>query len=329
VFTHRAAPHLRDGSQNIAAPTADWVVLATGGARGITADVLRKLAQPGMTVILSGRSALPLAEPDELAKLGDAAALRDHFLEEAGRCGETVTPVRVNERVQKVMQGREMRDTLAQLEASGVNVAYRPCDMRSPDGVFSLLSWIYATYGRMDALIHGAGIIEDKLLVDKDWDSFDRVFDTKVDSTYLLGHFIRPVTLKLAVFFGSVSGRAGSPGQTDYAAANEVLNRFAWWLRQRWTKARVVTINWGPWATSGMATPLVQAQLKKRGILPIEVEAGCAFFADEIALGAPGDVEVLAGAGPWAEPPSASEEKLAQDVSYTTANLISVLGRKP
>ena len=329
VFTHRAAPHLRDGSQNIATPMADWVVLATGGARGITADVLRSLAQPGMTVILSGRSASPLAEPDELAKLGDAAALRDHFLEEAGRCGETVTPVRVNERVQKVMQGREMRDTLAQLEASGVNVAYRPCDMRSPDGVFSLLSWIYATYGRMDALIHGAGIIEDKLLVDKDWDSFDRVFDTKVDSTYLLGHFIRPVTLKLAVFFGSVSGRAGSPGQTDYAAANEVLNRFAWWLRQRWTKARVVTINWGPWATSGMATPLVQAQLKKRGILPIEVEAGCAFFADEIALGATGDVEVLAGAGPWAEPPSASEGKLAHDASFTTANLISVLGRKP
>ena len=61
-----------------------------------------------------------------------------------------------------------------------------------------------------------------------------------------------------------------------------------------------------------MATPLVQAQLKKRGILPIEVEAGCAFFADEIKWGAIGDVEVLAGAGPWAEPPSASEEGVEQ-----------------
>ena len=312
VFTHLPAPHRQGGLPNVAAPAADWVVLATGGARGITADVLRTLARPGMTVILSGRSAAPVAEPDELARLGDAAALRDHFLEQARLAGETVTPVRINERVQKVMQDREMRGTLAQLTAVGAHVAYRACDMRSPDGVGSLLDWIYSAYGRLDALVHGAGVIEDKLLVDKDWDSFDRVFDTKVDSAYLLSQFIRPGTLKLAVFFGSVSGRAGSPGQTDYAAANEVLNRFAWWLRGQWTSARVVTINWGPWASSGMATPLVQAQLKKRGILPIEVEAGCAFFADEIKWGAMGDVEVLAGAGPWAEPPSASEEGVEQ-----------------
>ena len=312
VFTHMPAPHRRGGSPTAAPPAADWVVLATGGARGITADVLRTLARPGMTVILSGRSAAPGSEPGELARLADAAALRAYFLEQAGRDGETVTPVRINERVQKVMQDREMRGTLAQLAAAGANVAYRACDMRSPEEVGLLMSWIYATYGRLDALIHGAGVIEDKLLLDKDWNSFDRVFDTKVDSAYLLSRCVRPETLKLAVFFGSVSGRAGSPGQTDYAAANEVLNRFSWWLRRQWPKARVVTINWGPWASSGMATPLVQAQLKKRGIYPIEVDAGCAFFADEIAWGGMGDVEVLAGAGPWAELPPVSGEGVSQ-----------------
>lgn len=312
VFSSVPAQHRTDGVPVVAQPSADWVVLATGGARGITADVLRTLARPGMTVVLAGRAAAPEQEPAELKGLADASALRAHFLEQATQTGETVTPVRVNNRVQEVMYDRERRRNLAQLQESGVNVVYRVCDVRTPEDVSVLTDWIYDTYGRLDALVHGAGIIEDKLLVDKDWKSFDRVFDTKVDSAYLLSRCIRPDTLKLVVFFGSVSGRVGSQGQTDYAAANEVLNRFAWWLREQWPKARIVTINWGPWASSGMATPLVQAQLKKRGIYPIEVNAGCAFFADEVAWGGMGEVEVLAGAGPWGEMQAESGEGIRQ-----------------
>ena len=112
---------------------------------------------------------------------------------------------------------------------------------------------IYQEHGRIDAVIHGAGIIEDKLLLDKTADSFDRVFDTKADSTYLLSRYLRPESLKCLVFFASVAGRFGNRGQCDYAAANELVNRFAWWLHRRWATVRICAINWGPWE-SGMAS---------------------------------------------------------------------------
>jgi NAD(P)-dependent dehydrogenase (short-subunit alcohol dehydrogenase family) len=58
------------------------VVLATGGARGITAEVLRELALPGNTLVLTGRGAWPEAEPAEQAALTTPEALRQHFIAE-------------------------------------------------------------------------------------------------------------------------------------------------------------------------------------------------------------------------------------------------------
>ena len=105
--------------------------------------------------------------------------------------------------------------------------------------------------------------------------------------------------------------QAGSAGQCDYAAANEVLNRVAWWMSGQWPDTRVVSINWGPWSGVGMASPAVQAVLRARGILPIAPPEGSRFFLDELEFGSRTDVEVIAGAGPWSDAaPTAAE---AQD----------------
>jgi hypothetical protein len=105
--------------------------------------------------------------------------------------------------------------------------------------------------------------------------------------------------LKAIVLFSSVAGRYGNRGQSDYAAANEVMNRIAWQLDKRWSKTRVVSINWGPWDTIGMASEAVKRQLRERGIIPIPVLAGRQFFMDELRYGLKGETEVTAGEGPW------------------------------
>ena len=97
------------------------------------------------------------------------------------------------------------------------------------------------------------GIIEDKLLIDKTADSFDRVFDTKADSTYLLSRYLEPNSLKFWFSLLLWRDASGNRGQCDYAAANELVNRFAWWLHHRWATVRISAINWGPWE-SGMAS---------------------------------------------------------------------------
>ena len=89
-----------------------------------------------------------------------------------------------------------------------------------------LIDEIRAHHGRIDAVFHAAGLIEDKLVAHKTAESFERVFDTKVAGALTLVEKLRDDT-RLIVFFSSAAAVFGNAGQTDYAAANDVLDRLA------------------------------------------------------------------------------------------------------
>ena len=236
------------------------IVLATGGAKGITAEVTKSMMIPGMKLIVVGRS-------------------KEIDLQTIPKEGS--------------------KKSFNQLIENGVQVEYFSVDVKDEKAFKTLIDYIYETYGRLDAVIHGAGVIEDDHIEQKGIESFNNVFDTKVDTAFLLFKYLRPESLKLLVFFGSVSGRFGNQGQTDYAAANEVLNRFAWYLHQKWPNTRTLTINWGPWSEIGMASPMVIRLLKSQGMEPIQPDEGCNFFLREIRQGNNETSEVIAGDGPW------------------------------
>tara|TARA_B100001063_G_scaffold61836_1_gene55977 strand:- start:594 stop:7502 length:6909 start_codon:yes stop_codon:yes gene_type:complete len=236
------------------------IVLATGGAKGITAEISKSMMAPGMKLIVVGRS-------------------QEIDLETKPEGGSN--------------------KSFKQLIDEGVEIEYYSVNTKDEPSFKILIEKIYNTYGKIDAVIHGAGIIDDNHIEQKDVNSFNDVFDTKVDTAFLLFKYLRPESLKLLVFFGSVSGRFGNQGQTDYAAANEVLNRFAWYIHQKWKNTRTLTINWGPWKTIGMASPLVIRLLKSQGMEAIEPDEGCNFFLREIRQGNNETSEVIAGSGPW------------------------------
>ena len=179
------------------------------------------------------------------------------------------------------------------VSALGAAVEYHALDVSDADRFAKLIADIYARCGRIDLVLHGAGVIEDRQLVDKTDPSIDRVFDTKVDSAFTLYRALDPATLKAAVFFTSLAGRFGNRGQADYAAANEVINRLAWRMAAEWPRVRVLSINWGPWARVGMAVDALG--IVGRRLAPIEPEAGRAFFLKELERGNSGEVEILAG----------------------------------
>jgi acyl transferase domain-containing protein/NAD(P)-dependent dehydrogenase (short-subunit alcohol dehydrogenase family)/NAD(P)H-dependent flavin oxidoreductase YrpB (nitropropane dioxygenase family) len=305
-----------------AVPAADgtWgpgsVVVATGGARGITAAALTALARPGLRAVLIGRTPLPATEPAELAPLATARALREHFVARAGAAGERARPADVERRVAGTLRAREARATLAALRDRGVAVEYHAVDVRDEAALGAVLDDVYARHGRIDAVLHGAGVIEDRLIADKTPESFGRVFDTKVDGAFVLARRLRPRELKLVVFFTSVAGRFGNRGQADYAAANEVLNRLAWRLASEWPATRVLAVNWGPWAETGMAAaePIARG-FEARGVVPIPPASGAAFLRRELGAPAAADVEVIAGQGPWA--PAAPDLGALLDLSLT------------
>jgi acyl transferase domain-containing protein/NAD(P)H-dependent flavin oxidoreductase YrpB (nitropropane dioxygenase family)/NAD(P)-dependent dehydrogenase (short-subunit alcohol dehydrogenase family) len=282
------------------APTAlkldsDWVVLATGGARGITAQLLLALARPGMRIALAGRTPLP-AESEEQASLTTAEALRAHFISSRPGC----SPLEIERAVHSVLRSREVAENLRAFEQLGCRVSYHPIDVTNRQALSALVQSLYEEQAKIDAVFHGAGVIEDRLLEDKTEDSFDRVFHTKIDPVLHLQALLRPEDLKLLLLFSSVAGRFGNRGQADYAAANEMLNRWGMELARRWKQTRVLSINWGPWAGEGMAGEGHQKAFLARGIIPIARAAGIAFLRDELA-GDRGEVEVIAGEGDWAE----------------------------
>ncbi|MFC3452730.1 SDR family NAD(P)-dependent oxidoreductase [Amycolatopsis speibonae] len=276
---------------------ADSVLLLIGGARGITARAAVALAASGCRIELAGRTPWP-AEPGDEDLPGDAPGMRSVL---AARGGSLVD---IERRVRTVLAQREIARTLDQIGAAGGTAAYRSLDVRDGAAVRQLVKDLHTRYGRIDGVVHAAGVIDDKLMADKDENSFRLVYGTKVDGARALldalEHFgVRP---GFVTFFGSIAAVLGNRGQTDYAAANDALET----LGEQWadrTGCRALTVHWGPWAPSddhaGMVSPELAREYERREVALIDPDEGTAALLRELAYG-PADVRsVLYTASLW------------------------------
>jgi NAD(P)-dependent dehydrogenase (short-subunit alcohol dehydrogenase family) len=277
--------------------TRDSVVLITGGARGITAEVAVELARRfAPKLVLVGRSPLPpLTESTETDGITEPKQLKTVLRHLIERSGEKASPARIEAAFTRLLWDRDIRATLAAIRSAGATFEYHAVDVSDAAAFGGLIDRLYAAYGRIDGVIHGAGVTEDKFVHDKTVDSFRRVLAPKIIGGMTLARKLRPDTLKFLFFFSSVSARYGNRGQADYAAANDVLNALAQWLNRRWP-ARVASLNWGPWeSTGGMVSPELAKQFAKAGIVMISRPAGRRLFLDELMHGRKEDVEVVFG----------------------------------
>jgi NAD(P)-dependent dehydrogenase (short-subunit alcohol dehydrogenase family) len=278
------------------------VVVVTGGAYGVTADVAIELARrTRCRMVLVGRSTLPDAEPAETASL-DLAGLRQWSIKQAKAEGKKILPAEIEKSVQRTLRNRIILGSIDRFRTAGSNVEYHAVDARREDSFGKLLDDLYARFGRIDGVIHGAGVIDDKRIKDKSTESFTSVFSTKVDSAQILANHLRPDSLRFLVFFSSVSGRFGNAGQADYSAANEFLNKLADDLGKRWP-ARVASINWGPW-DGGMVSDELRRLYAQVGYDLIPIDVGASYFCQEIALppGKGAEVTVSGSVAKMADP---------------------------
>ena len=269
------------------------VVLITGGARGITAEIAIELAKEFRpTLVLVGRSRL-VADP--YLEIADQRTLRTVLTDKLRQRANRVTPAMVETELRAIQNLRAMRSNIAAMQAAGATVHYETADVGSETEFGALIDRIYEQHGNIDAVIHGAGVIEDKQVLDKSIESLERVLRPKVRGAIALTRKLRPDGLKWIAFFSSVSARFGNQGQSDYAAANEILNKLALRLNQQW-KARVVSINWGPWKSgTGMVSEELANRFAEAGVQLISPPAGRRAFIEEILFGPKQEVEVLWG----------------------------------
>jgi NAD(P)-dependent dehydrogenase (short-subunit alcohol dehydrogenase family) len=202
------------------------------------------------------------------------------------------TPAAIEAECSRILAGREIRATLSLLRKLGGEVHYHQIDVRDADALARLVADIHHRFGRLDLVVHGAGVLDDHLVRDKDAAGFDRVFATKVDAARTLLDVTGPETP--LVFFGSVSGVFGNRGQVDYGAANDALDELAEAANHA-RPGRVVSIDWGPWAGTGMVSPELEREYSRRGVGLIEPDDGAQALLDELAAApaAPGHVVVM------------------------------------
>jgi NAD(P)-dependent dehydrogenase (short-subunit alcohol dehydrogenase family) len=268
-------------------------VLITGGARGITSLVAAELARRWRpTLLLIGTTPAPDGPDDtELDGLSGLAELKAALYERLRRGARSVSPTDLDQAYQAIRRSREVRRNLELLRASGSRVEYAQADVRDSDRLTTVMNGWRHQFGEPVGLIHGAGLIRDKLLRDKSLDSFDRVLATKLDGALNVARLLRPEHLRFSVFFSSIAGRFGNRGQSDYAAANDALNKLATWLDRRWP-GRVVAPIWGPWSGIGMVSDL-EDHLGSTGLGMISPEAAVAALVNELLRGRKGEVEVV------------------------------------
>jgi NAD(P)-dependent dehydrogenase (short-subunit alcohol dehydrogenase family) len=272
---------------------SDSVIVITGGARGITAEVAFDIASKYKpTLIIVGRNPRPEAhEPADTANLTGTRELKAAIMDRMKAEGQQVTIAAVEAIYQKLIREREIRSNLQRLEQTGATVRYYSMDVRDKARVAEFIGGMYETFGHIDGVISGAGIIEDAMLKDKNPDSFRRVFETKVEGANAFLKCLQLDKLKFLVFFSSVVARTGNAGQSDYVAANEVINKLAQALNRQ-LPGRVVSFLWGPWR-GGMAQPELEEGFARFGWSMIDPLKGRQTFDDELKFGSKGDVEIM------------------------------------
>lgn len=274
------------------------VWLVTGGARGVTADCAIELARrAGGTILLAGRSAVA-PWPSDLPPTNDLKILRGLLVERSRDSGQRITPAEIDKTARSLLAGSEIRATLSAIQSAGAQATYIPLDAGDSAAVSATLADVQNMHGPITGWVHGAGVLADKLVMDKTEAELRRVFAPKVDGLMNILAAVDIAQLRHIAFFSSAAAFFGNKGQSDYAMANALLASAGRSLAQALPSARVKVFHWGPWA-GGMVDGALASHFEAQGIPLIPVDEGARIFADALLGGDPDQVELIVGEA-WA-----------------------------
>ncbi len=271
------------------------VLLISGGAKGITSQCAIKIAENAhCRFILVGRSSILEPEPDWADGSISSEELQSNALKYFKNRDEKITPKALQKEIKNVLSSREISSTLQEIEKHGGEAVYISADVTNEKTLIPQVQSAVNKFGPITGVIHGAGNLADKLVENKTSRDFGLVVNTKIKGLKNIIQAINPETLKFLVLFSSVAGFFGNTGQSDYAIANEILNKSAYILQESLPDCRVISINWGPW-DSGMVSPELTKVFKERNIQLISTEFGVEALITELTCAKQNTPQIVIG----------------------------------
>jgi acyl transferase domain-containing protein/thioesterase domain-containing protein/acyl carrier protein len=211
--------------------------LITGGYGGIGLTVAQHLLQEfAANVVLVSRDGLP--PRDQWGRI-----LHSH-----SPAHRTAQRIRAVQALEAIGRGR---------------VLPLAADVCNSDQMQKAVDQAQSEFGPLHGVLHGAGDISDGPILAKSESDIARVFAPKVSGLRVLDALFPDGALELMVLFSSSSTVTTPAGQIDYVAANEYLNAYA--AHRKGGKTRVVAVNWGVWADTGMAADAMSARRNDGG----------------------------------------------------------------
>ena len=268
IFTSEGhlAPSVFGDSSSLNLSPGDVVVMS-GGATGISAHLARSLVPFTPRLVFLGRT--PLDPGIDPAKPRPERSSSEAF---------TSDP-----------RASEIARTLADLHSSGIEATYHTCDVTDPEAVRAIMGEVASRYGRIDGIIHGAGVLRDGPLSQMTPDDFSMVTDVKFLGAWNLFSAAEGAGLRFFVGLSSAAAIQGNPGQANYAAANRMMSALLRTLRRKNGAIRFKALMLPPVEGAGMAEdPEVRELMRRKGAAYIHVNELAGLFCRELFV-APAD----------------------------------------
>jgi myxalamid-type polyketide synthase MxaE and MxaD len=211
---------------------------------------------------------------------------------------------------------------LDRLQQQGVQIRVVLADITQAVDVERIFQELSVSMPPLKGVIHAAGTLEDGLLLQQNWERFEKVMAPKILGSWFLHQHTRTLPLDFFVCFSSVAALLGSAGQGNYAAANAFMDALAHYRRGQALAG--LSLNWGPWAELGMAARLDQQQqetMAAAGMGLIPVAKGVDIFGDLLRTGQGPQLAVLAM--DWGKALPSSVPPLFSDLGLGTREAIA------
>jgi hypothetical protein len=236
------------------------------------------------------------ADPDLASFITDTDGFKAVVTERMKAAGERPTPVLIE---RELARYERLQMALAAIQAvtdAGGQVHYHSVDLTDGPAVAAVVDDIAERHGRIDVLLHAAGLEISRGLADKEPREYDLVFDVKSDGWFNLLSAAGDLPIGATIGFSSIAGRFGNAGQTDYSAANDLLCKIASSFRTTRSATRAIALDWTAWGGIGMATRgSIPKIMEMAGIDMLPPEAGIAWIRRELIAGDGRGEVVVAG----------------------------------
>ncbi len=265
------------------------IFVITGAAGSIVSAITADLAAAsGGTFYLLDLVPKPDPTNPDLNRFAtDRESLKRDLFARIQTRGERATPALVEKELASLERAHAAQSAIDAVLAAGGTPHYFSVNLADASAVAKAIDEVRTSHGRIDVLLHAAGIERSHFLPDKDPREFDLVFDVKADGFFNLLHAIGDMPLGATVAFSSIAGRFGNAGQTDYSAANDLLCKITSSFRTIRPNTRGIVIDWTAWGGIGMATRgSIPKMMEVAGIDMLPPEAGIPLIRRELTGGA-------------------------------------------